>query len=150
MSPRWLYWPAAAPVVTARYSVSGELSAYLGSPPSTTQWNVINDTESGTDADWWSRYAFGEFRLISNTQLRWTIVRDPINNPYATVALFLAAFSLGTVSLSANGSPVAFSSSSWSAIGSNNLNIFFNGTGYTALFASLSNGDSVEMSVDYS
>ena len=146
MSPRWLHWPAPTPVVAARYSVSGELLTY-----SSTRYSISNPVESGSDADWWSRFPTGEFRKISDNELQWILLRDAINNPYANVAAFIFDFNLDNAVLTADGSLVNFSSVSWvTPPTTNNLAISFSGSGYNALWNTLAPTDPVSLSIYYS
>jgi len=143
MSPRWLHWPAADSL--ARYTVSGDLGTY-----SPVRFAIDNPVESGSDAGWWSRYPYGEFRKDSDSLLQWILLRDAVGNPYANVAAFVADFTLDSASIIVNGSPVTFSSVSWIDAGTNNLQLNFSGSGYNALWSTFSVGDPVSLSISYS
>jgi len=130
-------------VSSGRYSVSGDLGSY-----SSTRFAISNAVESGSDYDWWTRYPYGEFRIDNNSQLRWILLREG-GNPYANVAAFRSAFALSSASITVNGSPVITSSVYWTGSGTN-LEIFFIGSGYTALWSTFSVGDPVSLSLVYS
>ena len=140
--PTVQFIPAA--LTAGRYSVSGDLGTY-----SSVRFAIDNAVESGSDYDWWTRYPYGEFRIDSNTQIKWILLREGAGNPYANVPDFLAAFTLGSASITVNGSAVIASSVSWIGIG-NNLEVIFTGSGYTALWSTFSVGDPVSLSLVYS
>ena len=140
--PTVQFIPAGGPTV-ARYGVDGDLGSY-----SSVRFAISNPVETGSDYDWWTRYSYGEFRIISNTQLKWILLQEA-GNPYANASAFTAANTLDRIVIEVNGSPISYTSISWIAVGFN-LELVMNGSGYTALWSSFSVGDPVSLRLFYS
>jgi hypothetical protein len=128
------------------YQVTGELGTYSGDP--SNRFEIADRDDAGSmDQGWWQEYTFGEFRRESDTRLRW-MLKKTTGQPWSDTQSFAAGTTLTECKLMVDSQEVPFNSVSLGGSGQN-LEIYFDGTGYNTLWGSFSAGMTVQLHFNY-